>query len=365
MHFHRQTDASTWLQKRALWAQGNAPAAAPKSSAPASQEIVAYRESIENKNIDELKTEFETQSANTLKLQQIVMEAAEDLNAPNANIDQGKKNELILGISKALEENSQLIISEQLKFSLGSHLKPAKGKWDQWITKVSLMSGTMGSMSEDMDENAPIGKRISGMMKWFKVLMTIIKGGTVAAPKSETENASAQVKNKNTVNEANTKVANNPALRSIQLSENKQNTTQGYLTVASETEQLKVKFDGSEVRNAKGEVVTGSHPLAEYLKNKTKELTDISAQLGQSSVEDKAKLAIAVFNGQKNINGEPKPVDVSKMLSDNIVWIQTQAPYRGKSKENIFQSLVEKPQGSQLNAVIADIRNKVITQKND
>jgi hypothetical protein len=349
MYFCRQIDDFGLLQKRAVF--NTAPASAPAAPTPPSQEILAYRESIEDKNIDDLKTEFDRLSADNLRRQQVIMEVVEDLNAPNANVPQAKKNALILAISAALEENNSLLISDQLKFSLGSHFKPSKPM--EWLTKVSLMAGTMGAMSENMGENATMSQKISGMMKWFKVLMTIIKGGTVAAPEGETSNATTNpAATPGPAPEAVPALANKAALENIRIIPSAGDQARGFIKVAAPksgqaNRQIKVKFDGSSVE---GGDANESHALITFFKTKATEMKRNTTFLGKTNPGDQAKYAQAVLEGQQEVNKTAAPVDVSALINDNASWLLTQAPYSG-NKNTFFQALITKP-ASGINPVI-------------
>jgi hypothetical protein len=356
-YFCRQIDVSVFLQKRAVFTVGNAPAPRPQNLV--TPEMLTYRDSIEDKSIDELKAEFTNQSNALWKKQQSIMEIVEDLNTPKANIPQGVKNELILKIADELEKNSKLVISEQLKFSLGSHLKPAKRNTQQWLTKVSLMAGAMGAMSEDMDENAPRSKRFGGMVKWFKVLMAIMSGKTIAAPQSETQNISKKAStNSEQAPEAPPVFANKAALESIRLVESADVRSSGYFKVNAPSAKdprrtIKIKHDGSEITGAnKNE----SHPLAKFLQTKAIEINRNAGILGKTSPSQRVDLAKAIFDGQREVNRTSTPVDVSMLLNDNMTWALNRDPYNG-NKEIFFRALTTKPT-SGLNPLMAVLKGR-------
>lgn len=347
------------LTKRQVWNTSNAPAAAPAASQEA---IKQYRDSIENFDIPKLQEEFEKQGNAIWQQQQTIMEIVEDLNAPNANIPQNVKNALILKIATALENNQQLVVSEQLKMSLGSHLKPERGKLEQWGTKVALMSGSMEGMSDDLDENAPIGKRIKGMMKWFKVLLTILKGGTVAAPESATsatqEQTQAVPANEQTI-EAPPAAGNKESLGDIQLENNDANAAQGYVTMKDGAKTYKVKVDGSEIKEGDRDVTDSpnANKLKAYLENKSTTLALMASRVRMTNPSMQVKLAEAMIKAQKIENNQTSPADIMLVVSDNWNWMQTQPAFTGKTPAEQF-ALLTADGGNALNPTVKALRDR-------
>lgn len=359
MRYCRSQNKEIWTPKRAVWTVGpgsNAPATAPAPSIPQA-ELQAFRESIENKSPEELKTEFDAQSNTLWKQQQTIMEIVEDLNAPNANIPQATKNTLILHIAKAMENNQQLIVSEQLKFSLGSHLKPGKS-FEEWSAKVGLMAGTLGSMSEGMDDSAPIGKRISGMMRWIKVLIAIIRGKTIAAPESAT-NTSNNAPSTAPAAEAVPAFATKAALENIAIVDNADARNSGYLMVNVQNRSIKIKHDGSEIVSSNQ---NETHPLATFLKSKAVEMKRNTNVLGKTSPSDQARYAQAMLEQQQEMNKTDTPVDVSSLVNDNMSWALSQGSYNGN--EAFFNALIEKPAGGGLNPLMTALKGRYESVRN-
>lgn len=342
--FHSQKNAECFPKRQLFFAE------AVSSSAPEQNEVQRFRESIEEKSPTELMREFQDQTAQLWEKQQVIYEVIEDLNE-DKSIPQEAKNQLVVNIATELESNQQLVIQEEYKMALGSHLQPGKNV-DMWLTKVSLLAGTLGQMQEEMDEEgvSQFGK-LSKMLKWVKVVFALIKG-EVIVPKSPEQQAGQATELPVEEPPEQAKKLSESAQQNILIQENQANADAGYLTLQIGSEIRLLKFDGSEITTENGQPAPEqSNVLGEYLQKKSSTLANIAVLTTATSNAQKVQLAQALIQYQKTENNQPSPVDVALVINDNWNWLMTQDAYKNLSSDQKRQKLLDASDATTMNAL--------------
>ena len=351
---------SFFLPKRFIFQE------APPEQEGEKSEIEAYRDKIDEMSPSELKLEVKKQNEDLNKKEQVLKEILEDLNDPKQNIDQKQKNELIEEITAALAKNKEIKFSNEELLSLGSHYKAETTQ--EWMTKMKLMGGAMLKMYLELDPLKP-GEYFDKAWRLMEVAFSLMKGESISPEgiKSTVEGDEKTEEKKDGKPEkaAEEKPKETPEAEKKEpekltdyeiLSDDYKFLDQGFIAFKTkEGEKRYVKYDGSEIRNEKGENIEEKNKLAEQLSSSEDELSKIAANIEiTGSLEKKTELAKALVEYQQieNEKEQGKPEDIGKLLNAEWKWLTEKGPFVGSDNNDKLRELLRRRENKQQNRII-------------
>lgn len=362
----RQNRPENLLAKRAVFKDPEK-AKKPAEAPPGQVKLEKYRQEIEDKTAPELMAEFRNQTNKLWKKQETIQELLEDFSS-DKTISQVQKNAMIKEISDTIDKNRAIVLSEDMKFALGSHMKPGKGRLEEWGTKISLMAGSVGATAENMNEKASLGDKIKGAIKWIKMLVALITGKAVSMARS----AVSAVKQKFAPAETSIEPPSAEAkeLKNITIVENRKNASDGYVTITATVGGKKnvkrlIKHDGSEIREKRdGPAVVGeTNDLQKYILKRRGEIQHVQTLLEIRGATKSVSFMNTLVTSQNKENKTEIPVDVLMLINDNWNWLITQDPYDKLNTDQRFQALTD---ASKRDEIISNLKKRykeVRTQK--